>query len=82
MGVNTVNLEQANFIDEFLGNRDGSTVRVPASMAKMQLAAETAGPNYETRDELYADLDWAEGVLSAVWGDSIEARRGVYRKVG
>ncbi|WP_199725344.1 hypothetical protein, partial [Gemmobacter lutimaris] len=42
----------------------------------------TAGPNYETRDELYADLDWAEGVLSAVWGDSIEARRGVYRKVG
>lgn len=81
-GVATTNIDSTSFIDEFLGNRDGSTVRAPASIIKMQLAAEVAGPNYETRDELYADLDWAEGVLSAVWGDGIEARRGVYRKVG
>lgn len=38
--------------------------------------------NYETRAELYGDLDWPPGVLGRVFGDSNTTYRGVYLKLG
>jgi len=81
-GVKSVNFDQASFVDEIIGHRDGSLVRAPASLVRAQFAAEPLGPNCQNRADLYADLAWADGATATVWGDATEAWRGVYRKSG
>lgn len=81
-GVDTTNIDPSSFIDDLLGNRDGNTVRVAANLVAAQFAAETPGPNYETRALLYADLAWPAGTRGVAWGDATEAWRGIYTKSG
>ncbi|NVP55957.1 SGNH/GDSL hydrolase family protein [Mycoplana rhizolycopersici] len=38
--------------------------------------------SYETRAQLYADLNWAAGKIGRVFGDSNEAYIGIYKKSG
>lgn len=38
--------------------------------------------SYETRAELYGDLNWPAGAIGRVFGDSNTAYRGVYLKIG
>ncbi len=78
----TANLPIAPLIDDVIVNWQGNTRRIPAAMFAAWVAAEAPGPNYETRAELYADLDWPEGSRGTVWGDPNEAWRGQYRKTG
>lgn len=48
----------------------------------IQSSLEDFDVNYETRAELYADLNWPADSLARVFGDSNEAYRGVYQKSG
>lgn len=81
-GVSTANLSSVVTIDDLLGNRDGSSVRIPLPMLVALIRQSIGGPSVETRDQLYADLGWAVGSLGTVWNDATEARRGVYLKAG
>lgn len=81
-GVGTINIDTAQFADDLIGNRDGNTVRVPMNMLAAAIDAEIPGPNYRTRGELFADLNWPELTRGSVWGDSNESFRGQYRKTG
>jgi lysophospholipase L1-like esterase len=38
--------------------------------------------SYETRAQLYADLNWADGEIGRVFGDGNEAYKGIYKKSG
>lgn len=91
-GVRTPNLTEVSVADEVIANRAGSTVLVPVDSLAAQLAASGpiadaisaagTGPAYETRAQLYADLNWKAGSVGRVYGDSTEAYRGVYVKLG
>lgn len=79
-GVQTPFLAAASSADELLGNKDGSTVRVPYANLAAQIRA-SYGPSYETQAELAADLDWPAGTLGLVWNDTT-ALNGNYAKSG
>ena len=81
-GVSTANLSSVVTIDDLLGNRDGSSVRIPLPMLVALIRQSIGGPSVETRDQLYSNLGWAAGSLGTVWNDATEARRGVYLKAG
>lgn len=81
-GIRTTNIQSANLVASLIGNFDGNTVQIPLNLLKVLLSSEFAGPNYELRSELLADLAWDAGALGSVWGDPTESRRGVYQKTG
>ncbi|MEH7827089.1 ParB/RepB/Spo0J family partition protein [Gemmobacter denitrificans] len=62
-GVRTINVETASSVATLLGNFDGSTVQIPINLLKVLLGAELAGPNYQNRAELFADLAWSAGAV-------------------
>lgn len=82
-GKRTSNLDPADTISEFVGHTDldGSKTlaRIPFHKAAAQFEA-ARGPKYETKAELFADLDWIEGTEARVWGDPVLDDRGIYRK--
>ena len=82
MSITTVNIGLSSIADTLIGNRDGSTVQVPMNMVAAAVATEYPGPQYPTRGELYADLNWPADTKGIVWSDETEANRGQYRKTG
>lgn len=78
-GVTTLNINSSFMLDEVLGNRAGNTVKVPTTQLAAQLGLEITQINYETLALLSADLS-DEGTRAAVWGDPVEANRGLYKK--
>jgi hypothetical protein len=82
MGIRTTNIDSANMVDELIGHRDGSTVRIKTGAAAAQLVAAFPGPQYETRAELHADLNWPASARALVWGDAAAGYNGQYLKAG
>jgi hypothetical protein len=80
-GVRTTNQTPATIVDELIGNRDGSTVRIDMSRVAAQVRARI-GPSYETKAALDADLDWPAGAVGTVWNDGSSANNGDYLKSG
>lgn len=80
-GVVSTNLTQSNLADEVLVNFQGSTRRIPVQRL-VALLLSLAGPAYETRAELFADLNWPAGSVGRVHGDGNSAFNGIYRKNG
>lgn len=81
-GLKTTDIDLGQMIDEVLGNRSGSTVRLPVARLGAQLGVEITSVNYQTRALLYADLAWSAGTRGAVFNDATEAWRGIYLKSG
>lgn len=80
-GVRTNNIDLARLVDDIIGNRDGSSVRVPVDALVALLRALT-GPSYATLAELSADLVWPSGSVATVWNDPVIGQRGTYKKSG
>lgn len=80
-GVSTANFDEVPLVDDLIGNRDGSTARIPAGRLAAQVRS-LIGPDVETRALLFADLAWPAGSIGSVWGDTTAAYRGTYRKSG
>ncbi|WP_406871210.1 hypothetical protein ABEB22_18265 (plasmid) [Thioclava sp. 'Guangxiensis'] len=80
-GVETTGVPVGAMLDDILGNRFGSTTRVPFDLIAAAIWQKLGGVAYATYAELQADLSPADGTLASVWGDT-DAINGIYRKDG
>ncbi|WP_339636159.1 hypothetical protein [uncultured Sulfitobacter sp.] len=80
-GVRTTDFSNVSAVDDIIGNYEGTTVRFSIG-GLISLIGSRIGPSYETHSVLEDDLDWPDGAIGAVYGDSIEGRIGVYKKSG
>lgn len=81
VGVRVANIDEATIVDQIVGVLDGS-VRLIVIERLVALLMARLGPTYATRAELVADLDWPDGVVGYVSGDTTAGYNGVYRKDG
>jgi len=79
-GDRTSDLTSVSLIDDLLGNREGTTVRITAE-ALITLISARLGPAKKLRSTLLSDLNWNDGAVGSVFGDTPE-RNGVYLKSG
>lgn len=86
-GVKSPNIPSAPIVEDFLGNRNGSTVRIPTDAAALQLLATApfqmltnAGKLFET----YAELAVApeSDITPWVFADPDPKKNGIYRRIG
>lgn len=80
-GVTTSNLSTSSLVDSLVGEYAGNTVRILTERLVALLMARL-GPTYAMRAELFADLDWPDGVVGYVSGDPTADYNGIYRKDG
>ncbi|RJE87142.1 hypothetical protein [Paracoccus onubensis] len=80
-GVATTNLQTSNFVDDVIGNYQGTTRRISIERLVAMLLVLT-GPAYATRGELDADLDWPAGTIGRVYAAANSENNGVYKKTG
>ncbi|KRB58451.1 hypothetical protein ASE04_27440 [Rhizobium sp. Root708] len=86
-GVKSPNIPSSSIVEDFMGNRNGSTVRIPADAAALQLLATgpfqmltNAGKLFETLAELNAA---AVGDFTPwVFADPDGEKNGIYRRIG
>jgi len=80
-GVRTTDFGSVVALDDVIGNYNGNTVRFSIG-GLISLIGSRIGPSYQTRTLLYADLNWPDGAIGAVYGDTTPSRIGVYKKTG
>nr|WP_272212413.1 hypothetical protein [Marinicella sp. W31]MDC2878328.1 hypothetical protein [Marinicella sp. W31] len=80
-GLKTNDLDNLELIDQLIGNYDGNTGVISGDRL-IALFKASAGPTYEARAELFADLAWPAGAIASVWGDATVVFRGTYKKAG
>lgn len=80
-GVQTTQMTLASNVDGLIGNKDGSTVRIPFDTLAARVWA-SMGPTYETQAGINGDLNWPDGSLGTVWGDADGEVNGIYKKSG
>jgi len=79
-GKRTNDLNPVDAVDELIGNRAGTAVRI-TSQALVALISARIGPSYASLSILQADRGWYDGAVATIFGD-VGNNNGVYQKSG